>query len=49
MKFGTVDLTNMPKVRKCVKVKRKVINILDDNGNVIDEMVSYERIFKNLD
>ena len=49
MKFGTIDLTNMPKVRKCVKVKRKVINILDDNGNVIDEMVSYERIFKNLD
>lgn len=46
MKFGTVDLTDMPKVRKCVKVKRKVINILDKNGNVIDEMVSYERIFK---
>ena len=49
MKFGTVELTDMPKARKCVKVKRKVINILDDNGNVIDEMVSYERIFKKLD
>ena len=49
MKFSKIDFKTLPKKRKCVKVNRKVINILDHKGNIIGEMVSYERIMENLD
>ena len=49
MKFATLDLTDMPKqTHRCTKVTRKVINLLDESGNVIGEMVQYERVMEKI-
>ena len=49
MKFATLDLTDMPKqTHRCTKVTRKVIDMLDEAGNVIGEMVQYERVMEKI-
>ena len=49
MKFATLDLTDMPKkTHRCTKVTRKVIDLLDESGNVIGEMVQYERVMEKI-
>ena len=49
MKFATLDLTDMPKqTHRCTKVTRKVIDLLDESGNVIGEMVQYERMMEKI-